>query len=365
MFVIAFFTGFLSLISTIIFLRATYKKRKKIGEGYEDNLAYKEDYGCLLTSLKVFIVSLYVLFIFGTQDLDKPFDFEKAVAMFFFITIFVTAGAFIFYWWKKRTARIKAGENYQEDENYKKISLHKRILGITCILSLFLFVNMIPEPTPEQHAAYLARMKAEKAEEERLAAEQAEQAKQERIAAAKKAEEERLSAEKAEQDRIAAEKAKQENNIATENKKPAAKKKEEKGFFAGLFDDTKEFVGGVLDNEVHVCDLETDTPGEYNSVYFSPTSKKYQKWGLIFIDEGYKLEVITKLPNGKKYSQTYYFKEVSDGWEYQTSANRSNEWMRVDEDYVFKEDTPFLLKFFKLGSLIFQKSKHFPTLPDL
>lgn len=75
----------------------------------------------------------------------------------------------------------------------------------------------------------------------------------------------------------------------------------------GFFDSAKEFVGEVLDNEVYVCDLETDTPGENVSIYFAPTTKKYQKWGLIFIDEGYKLNVIYKYPDGKKFSMIYFF----------------------------------------------------------
>ena len=368
---IAFFTCFFSFIAIVIKLIAIFRQRKKIGEGYENDLIYQGEYRKLLNSVKIFVVSLYVLLVVPHI---LTFDFERAVAVFFFVTIFVTAGAFIVYWWKKRTARIKAGENYQEDENYKKISLHKRIIGITCILSFFLLVKMIPEPTPEELAAREARLAAEQAEQERLAAEKAEQeriavekSEQERIAAeqaeqeriaAEQAEQERIAAEKAEQDRIAAEKAEQERIATTENKKPALNKKEEKGFFAGLFDDAKEFAGGVLDNEVKVCDLENC------SVYFSPTSKKFQQWGIIFKDEGYKITVIFKYPNGKKVSTTYYFKELSNGWKYQTELARANEWAKVKEDYVYDENNPSANDW-NIASLIFQKSKHFPTLPEL
>ena len=345
------------VIAFIAFIKYWWKKRsirRKVGENYEDNMDYKNADTLQNFSFILFIVFFYIFV--GSAYADAG-DFKHIPPMFGFLTSCITAVAFIIYWWKKRCARIKAGDNYENDEKYKKLSRYKRNIGIICVSSFFLMVFTVPEPTPEELAAREARIaaeQAEQAEQERIAAEKAEQ---ERIAA-EKAEQERIAAEKAEQERIAAEKSKQENNAATENKKPAPNKKEEKGFFAGLFDDAKEFAGGVLDNEVKVCDLENC------SVYFSPTSKKFQQWGIIFKDEGYKITVIFKYPNGKKVSTTYYFKELSDGWKYQTELARANEWAKVKEDYVYDENNPSANDW-NIASLIFQKSKHFPTLPEL
>lgn len=51
-----------------------------------------------------------------------------------------TLAAFIIFWWLKRNSRLKAGENYKDDENYKSMSTNKKITGIACILSFILFV---------------------------------------------------------------------------------------------------------------------------------------------------------------------------------------------------------------------------------
>jgi len=59
--------------------------------------------------------------------------------------------AFIVFWWKKRKARLAAGENYADDENYKHISKIKKIIGIACIFS-FVIAGAIPSTpkTPEE-----------------------------------------------------------------------------------------------------------------------------------------------------------------------------------------------------------------------
>lgn len=60
------------------------------------------------------------------------------MSAFLFLVHFVTLIAFIVFWWKKRKARISAGENYKGDPQYQHISKIKRILGVVCVLSIIL-----------------------------------------------------------------------------------------------------------------------------------------------------------------------------------------------------------------------------------
>ena len=75
-------------------------------------------------------------------------DFLKGIFSLIWLGTFV---AFVVYWWKKRKARKNAGENYADDENYKKISKIKKIIGAVCIAS-FIIGTAIPETpkTPEE-----------------------------------------------------------------------------------------------------------------------------------------------------------------------------------------------------------------------
>lgn len=72
----------------------------------------------------------------------------KVSALVFLVTFIM----FIVYWWKKRKARISAGDNYPNDEKYQETSKIKRIIGVVCVISLALGIIMQPEPTPEEKA---------------------------------------------------------------------------------------------------------------------------------------------------------------------------------------------------------------------
>ena len=72
----------------------------------------------------------------------------KVSALVFFVTLIM----FIVYWWKKRKARISAGDNYPNDEKYQDTSKIKRIVGVVCVISLALGIITQPEPTPEEKA---------------------------------------------------------------------------------------------------------------------------------------------------------------------------------------------------------------------
>lgn len=51
---------------------------------------------------------------------------EEIKGIFSLIWLF-TLIAFIVYWWKKRKAKNNVGENYADDENYKKSAKSKKL----------------------------------------------------------------------------------------------------------------------------------------------------------------------------------------------------------------------------------------------
>ncbi len=131
----------------------------------------------------------------------------------------MSAVAFIVFWWKKRKARLAAGEDYQNDADYQAKSKTKRIIGAVCALSFVLAMVTSPdsssengtpaaknppvtqkEETPEEKAEREAKATAEKAEQEAKAA--AEKAEREAKAAAEKAEQEAKAAQKKHDDMI-------------------------------------------------------------------------------------------------------------------------------------------------------------------
>ena len=138
----------------------------------------------------------------------------------FFILIWLaSAVAFIVFWWKKRKARIAAGEDYQNDADYQSKSKTKRIIGAVCALSFVLAIvtgsgssseNGTPatkepsvtqkEETPEEKAEREAKAAQEKAEKEAKAAQ--EKAEKEAKAAQEKAEQEAKAAQKKHDDMI-------------------------------------------------------------------------------------------------------------------------------------------------------------------
>ena len=355
------------------------------------------------------------------------------------LTFFVTLILFVVYWWKKRKARLAAGEDYKNDEQYKKISGHKSLIGLICILSFILAPVTAPQMTPEERAAYeaeQAQKKAQKeAEQKRLAEEKAaKEAEEQKLLAEKKAQEEaeakRLAEEKAAKERkyvgtyggsgmkayivpgtlkvsrdrdsckvqIVAENdagdvsyldydiwreggslhfsnsegfsglvtpnmtvenkiwevARNEGN-ASESEKIREKADEreiaQKDEEPGIWERAKKFVGGVIDNEVHVCDTKL------GSYYFLPSTKKRKDDGIIFKDEGYEVEVICRHPNGKVFSSVIYrFCERNDGTvEYKIN---DGSWHRLKNTYsefeeIFEE---------QVGARVYEASKHFPNL---
>lgn len=107
----------------------------------------------------------------------------SALSFLLFLLFFPLAVAFVILWWKKRKARIYAGENYKNDARYIKISKLKRLIGIACIGAITLSLVIKPEPTPEQKAQYVAEQQAQKEQKAKeIAQQKAEQEAKEQAA---------------------------------------------------------------------------------------------------------------------------------------------------------------------------------------
>ena len=72
----------------------------------------------------------------------------------------VTLIAFVVFWWKKRKARIAAGADYINDQNYQKVSKLKRIIGAVCIVSFVIGIATQPELTPEEKTMMAQKQQA-------------------------------------------------------------------------------------------------------------------------------------------------------------------------------------------------------------
>lgn len=70
---------------------------------------------------------------------------KELFSLFFMISFF----GFCYLWWKKRRARLGAGEDYRSDAQYLHFSKMKRIVGAVCIVSLLL-VSALPGENREQ-----------------------------------------------------------------------------------------------------------------------------------------------------------------------------------------------------------------------
>ena len=292
-----------------------------------------------------------------------------------FLAFCVTVIMFVVYWWKKRKARLAAGENYQADEHYQYVSSRKRLIGWLCFL---FFMGMIISPkiseslmTPEEKIAY----QEEKAQREanRRAEEKAQQEAEAKRLAEEKAQQEaeakRLAEEKAAQEaetkRLAEEKAAQETEIKRRADEKAAQETDEsdlwdsaKSFVKDKLSDAKDFAGGVASNEVYVCDKKLSFDKKPSAYYIIPSTKKRHDIGIVFKDEGYEIEVICKGEDGAVLkSEIYLFCERSDGtWEYK--REQDNSWQRIKHTYSEQE------KEWNgdLGKLIYDASKNFPNL---
>ena len=70
---------------------------------------------------------------------------KELVSLFFMISFF----GFCYLWWKKRCARLGAGEDYRSDAQYLHFSKRKRLVGAVCIVSLLL-ASALPGENREQ-----------------------------------------------------------------------------------------------------------------------------------------------------------------------------------------------------------------------
>ena len=106
-------------ISAFTFILYWWKKRKArqlAGSDYENDETYKRASKFQWFSGIVFLISPYI-FVFS-MFADKQ-EMKSIPLAFSFLTACITVVAFIIYWWKKRNARINAGEDYANDAEYK------------------------------------------------------------------------------------------------------------------------------------------------------------------------------------------------------------------------------------------------------
>ncbi|WP_037354611.1 hypothetical protein [Selenomonas sp. FC4001] len=76
-------------------------------------------------------------------------DFINTATSIVFACTFI---GFLYLWWKKRKARIAAGDDYLTDATYQKYSNIKRKVGIVCLVAAVL--NFITPLSPEREAEY-------------------------------------------------------------------------------------------------------------------------------------------------------------------------------------------------------------------
>lgn len=141
---------------------------------------------------------------------------------FFVLVWLVSAVAFIVFWWKKRKARLAAGDDYQNDADYLSKSKIKRIIGAVSALSFVLAMvtgsgssSQTTDPAAKESAvAQKTETPEEKAERENKAA-QAKADKEAKAAQEKADKEAKAAQEKADKEAKAAqEKAAQEAKAA-------------------------------------------------------------------------------------------------------------------------------------------------------
>ena len=70
---------------------------------------------------------------------------KELFSLFFVISFF----GFCYLWWKKRRARLGAGDDYRSDTQYLHFSKRKRLVCAVCIVSLLL-VSALPSENREQ-----------------------------------------------------------------------------------------------------------------------------------------------------------------------------------------------------------------------
>ena len=92
--------------------------------------------------------------------------------LFFFLTI-GTAIAFVVFWWKKRSARKSAGEDYQNDPDYQNVSKKKRIIGIVCVASAVMFIVSLPSASERSDNKATQQAQVEENSAEKIAKEKA------------------------------------------------------------------------------------------------------------------------------------------------------------------------------------------------
>lgn len=154
-----------SLAAFIVFWWKKRKARLAAGDNYEQDAAYQKISRQKCWSGIVCIVSL-VLGVVSNYISDGAETIDGIKNLFSLIG-FVALIAFVYYWRKKTSARKAAGDNYQADENYLRISKIKRLIGGVCVVSLVLSVAVPNSPAElQKQEALRAKYQAEEAQKQ-------------------------------------------------------------------------------------------------------------------------------------------------------------------------------------------------------
>lgn len=312
---------FVSLLTVLYFWWQRRKARLAAGENFLNDARYQ------LAARKKNYVDIACVGLFLLWTISGIFAFRKSNYGFVEVHIFFlwvgSILAFIILWWKKRKARISAGENYSEDSTYKKISKYKRIVGVASV-SIFIFmfqysgnpnllltseeIEKVETTQKEFREKFVNNLNGEEKNfyDEKLAAYISEGKTEDNAKkfAVRDVQNKRFADRKAEEEKLAAEKK-------TAEEKVVAEKVEQKKSEPDLIDKAKEKVKDLATNEIDKLKQEAENItadeiyiGDYNllglplSLYVLPKTVRPYIYGIIFeTDEGFQVNVKMKDPN--------------------------------------------------------------------
>ena len=244
-----------------------------------------------------------------------------------------TMPAFIVFWWKKRKARLAAGENYADDENYKKFSKIKRATGIAYFvlpLLIVFFESASETENSNEPTKNISETVSKKSDEEKLAAE-----KESKIEFKSEAERAAYYREKL----LAAKKRSEEEAIEFKERfKEKYKKTEEKTNDVELSEIEKIKIEAekITDDEILVKRRVDDSHDSIIELYILPKTVEPLTDGIIFEKRaGFEIKVQVKINGVDAYLQKYSFYNNNNFLESEDKIYYS-EW---DQDYYGNEES--------------------------
>lgn len=141
----------ISLVAFVVFWWKKRKARLAAGETYASDATYQKISGQKRWIGIVCVASFAISVVLNA--LSDGAEMIDGIKNLFNLVFVATLLAFVYYWRKKASARKAAGDNYQTDESYLRISEIKRMIGGVCIVSLILGMAIPNSPAEEQKQA--------------------------------------------------------------------------------------------------------------------------------------------------------------------------------------------------------------------